>query len=138
VYILFEKLRKYKDASYELEKDLKELIHILSNGTILPNANYRWLEEYKASFSNDVIDVLLSCNQKIVDDNKADLKIKLADVILIHDKLNEEAVLIKCRTYNKMDKHSLSKKIFDEFTKTYQKEHGEEFEQGFDFFISEE
>ncbi|MFK7899736.1 MAG: hypothetical protein AB8B61_03150 [Cyclobacteriaceae bacterium] len=42
------------------------------------------------------------------------------------------------RAYKKIGKHSLAKKVFNEFIDTYEKEHEEEFEQGFDFFISEE
>ena len=56
-----------------------------------------WVDEYKSEYSHNVIELLLSISvrEEIVKDNK--LLLKIADIILMHDCTDEDAIRIKCR-----------------------------------------
>lgn len=101
------------------DDDLLQFLSITNKGSLLGNANYEWLDEFKLECSNMIIDSLTS----YVDRNKIgsdpELIIRLADTILIFDMMHEEAIGIKCKALTTLGKHSLAKEIFAKFSKDY-------------------
>jgi hypothetical protein len=47
------------------------------------------------------------------------LALHLAHTVLLYDMLNEEAILLKCKTLTNQGKHHLAKEAFDKFTRDY-------------------
>lgn len=99
--------------------DLENLSLGLLSEPLLPSAQEDWLDEFKSEYSNQVIDtMLLLTKQKIVRNNK-NLLIQIANIIFAHDKTDENALIIKCRTLWKSGKMSLAKNTYDSFCIEY-------------------
>ncbi|WP_319589338.1 kelch repeat-containing protein [uncultured Draconibacterium sp.] len=107
------------------------LIKIVEKGAFLSNVHYDWLDEYKASVSDTIIDTLVkygkSCNIK----EDADFIIHLADSIFNFDMINEDAMILKCMAQYCMGKHSHAKATYAKFFKEYVTMYGQEYERSF-------
>jgi two-component SAPR family response regulator len=116
--------------------DLRKLISILSGGEFLPNLQVEWVDSFKADLSNSLLDILLdlSKNKQVLKDPQ--LCVDLADVIFIHDSLNEEALSLKCAMLVKMGRNKLSKNVYEAFTKEYRHLFGTDFVSTFERIIS--
>jgi hypothetical protein len=90
--ILMEKLKREESLT---NKDVRELLFLVSGGEMLSNLQIDWLDSFKADFSNTLIDILLDIMQQ------PDLRlspqecIDLADAIFVHDFLNNSSFKIK-------------------------------------------
>jgi hypothetical protein len=78
-----------------------------------------WLDSFKAEFSNNLIDLLLDIYRQSGIRKSPQLSILLADVIFIHDSLNEDALSIKCRHLAERGKYGLAQKAYATFAKEY-------------------
>jgi len=115
--------------SYEVEK-LNRLLELLSFGDLLPNIQYEWIDNFKSDFSNMVIDILIQfadSNNQAINNNKL-LLMKIADVILTFDPINEEAIAVKCQVLYQIGKKALAKTVYNSFTKSYEALLGEKYE----------
>jgi two-component SAPR family response regulator len=107
---------KEREATFD---DICRLLSIVSAGELLPNQQMEWTDAFKSDFSNSLIDVIVPLVER------EDLKfsdtdlIEIANVIFIHDPLNEDALKLKCSELVKMGKIGLAKKTYDAFVKEY-------------------
>jgi DNA-binding SARP family transcriptional activator len=108
-------ITRLKKETNEHEK-IVEFLNIISAGEICPDVQTEWIEPYKVEVSNRIIDGLdfLSKNQK----NLSLLEL-IANTILKYDPLNEEAIIIKCKSLYDMGKKGLAKQSYDDFCKEY-------------------
>lgn len=108
-------LSRLKKDTNEVEK-IGEFLNIISAGEFCPDVQTEWIEPYKVEVSNRIIDGLdyLSKNQKNL--NLLEL---IANTILKYDPLNEEAIIIKCKSLYDMGKKGLAKQSYDDFCKEY-------------------
>jgi LPXTG-motif cell wall-anchored protein len=113
---LIKRLNQKNSYSNEI---LNQLLDCTSKGLLLPNISTEWTDDYKGAFSNHLIDLLvkISTQEEIRTDPL--FRLHIANVILIHDNLNEEAVRTKCRILYKQGKKGLSKQTFDLFCTSY-------------------
>ncbi|MFV0417464.1 MAG: hypothetical protein ACK5KT_01870 [Dysgonomonas sp.] len=107
----------------EIEKVDKSLIgniiNVASSGVLLPNLDAEWADKYKADYSSTLIEVLLkSANQRNIQEDLR-LLVKLADIILLHDSIDEDSIQIKCRCLYKLGQKGLSKQCYDKFRVDY-------------------
>lgn len=105
-----------------LDKDLiRQIVRVASLGPLLPSLETEWADSYKSKFSTLLVDALLESihQQGIADDPK--LLLKIADVILIHDNIDEEAIRLKCKVLYEMRQKGLSKQSFDKFCEDYRR-----------------
>jgi two-component SAPR family response regulator len=125
-----------KGNSYQQEI-LKQLLDCTSKGLLLPNISTEWTDDYKDTFSNNLIDLLtkIAAQKEIQNDSK--LLLQIANVILVHDCINEEAVQIKCRILYKQGHKGLSKQAFDTFCSSYFNLLGEQPKLKYDDFIKD-
>lgn len=63
-------------------------------GPLLSNTIVDWLDEFKDSYSSLSIDLLR--NLLDVQRNNYDTVLRIADILFLHDPLNEEALAAKC------------------------------------------
>ena len=113
------------------EEKVLRLIEITKQGPFLFNLNYEWLDEYKASISEKIIDTLLSFTKTLHLKKDANLIIQIAEAIFNFDSINEKAMVLKCNALIELGMHSLSKGTYQKFSKEYKTLYDEEYERSF-------
>jgi DNA-binding SARP family transcriptional activator len=123
IYCDYERIMNLlKEAKREhiIPSDLLEkIIRLASTGVLLPNTHAEWLDDYKAEYSSLIIDLLLKAVASPESEKDQNRLLRIADVILLHDNLSEEAICIKCRALYKLGQKGLSKQTFDKFCSGY-------------------
>ena len=100
---------------------LTELVDIALRGTLLPYVQQtEWLEPYQTDYSNRLIECLMRYSR--YDEVKSDLMLllKIADVILLHDNTDEEAIRLKCCALFRSGKKNHALQAFNKFTADYE------------------
>lgn len=100
-------------------ENLDKLLELLLRGTLLPNNENDWIDNFKSDFSNQTIDLLtkLLKDERWYFDN--DFKLKIAETIFRHDYLNEEALSVRCSLLFNSGKKGLAKNVYNNFCKEY-------------------
>ena len=110
------KLLSKINSDSNTDEKIVEFLNIISAGEICPDVQTEWIEPFKVDVANRIIDGLdyLSKNKKNL--NLLEL---IANTILKYDPLNEEAIIIKCKSLYAMGKKGLAKQSYDDFCKEY-------------------
>jgi DNA-binding SARP family transcriptional activator len=90
-------------------------------GTLLPHIQQaEWLEQYQTDYTNLLIESLLEYSKR--DEIKADLGLllKIADVILLHDNIDEDAIKLKCYALFHTGRKNQAIQSFNKFTTDYE------------------
>ncbi|MDR2385499.1 MAG: hypothetical protein LBD80_07575 [Tannerella sp.] len=132
-FVLMERMKEKTNRTAE---NIRHLLSVVSAGELLPNIQTEWIDSFKADFSNDLIDLFLELIKQSGIDISQQERIDMANAILIHDSLHEEALKFKCRLLVKTGKNGLARKIYYSFVKEYKKLLGTEFNLSFNEFIS--
>ncbi|MDR0543572.1 MAG: hypothetical protein LBH19_15365 [Dysgonamonadaceae bacterium] len=129
-------IRDMKISGARTRETVMELLHIVSHGELLPDLQVEWVDTFKASFANELIDLLIDvCKKKELAFSSSEL-IYLADTLLIHDVLNDDALKLKCRTLVKMGKNGLAKTTYNSFIKQYSTLFGTRYNFSFEQIIA--
>lgn len=113
-------LDKLTSSNYANENIIHHIVKIASAGVLLPNIDGEWVDKFKAEFSSKLIDALLEVlNNPLSQSQDPKLLLRIADVILIHDNLDEDAIRIKCKVLYTMKQKGLSKQSYDKFCEDY-------------------
>lgn len=115
---------------------IKQLTKIIQRGSFLSNVDYDWLDDFKSTVSNEIIDTYLqyAATVQIADD--PEFLVELTNYIFYFDAVNEEAMGIKCKALVQLGKHSLAKTAFEVFCKEYKVLYGEGFGKSFNEVLS--
>jgi two-component SAPR family response regulator len=111
------------------------LLEITRKGGFLNNSNYEWLDDFKSEVSDNIVDTLVSFAEKCDLETEADLIIQMTDCVFNFDKVNEEAMTLKCKAEYSLGNHSLAKMTYEKFVKEYQRLYNEEFDKSFNELI---
>lgn len=125
----------------EKKLSLESLVILLdaaNRGPFLVNLEYEWLDKYKGEVSDRIVDTLISHAESLDPKKESALIIQIANSVFNFDTINEEAMVLKCRTQRILGKHSLSRKTYEEFCKEYKVLYGEPFNRPFQSIINEE
>ena len=119
------------------KEELRQFLSIIKKGSLLGNASYEWLDEFKLECSNQIIDSLM--HHMNLDEMSSDheLMIKISDAILIFDIMHEEAISVKCKALAALGKHSIAKEIFAKFSRDYLILYDEPYERSFTDLIKD-
>lgn len=105
-----------------LQKDDRDrLLDLLSKGTLLVFTQEEWADGYKAGFSATVIDSITAMSKETDSSGNPELLIRIADVILLHDSIDEDAVRMKCRALARLGRNGLARKTYDAFRQEYER-----------------
>ena len=104
-----------------------KLVTLLLRGALLPGVEAEWLDGFKSSFSDKVISCLTKLSRNPIYQQSDDLLLTIADILFIHDALNEEALHLKCSIYYRAGKKGLAKSVYDHYCKGYMNMLGEAF-----------
>ncbi|MDR2627016.1 MAG: hypothetical protein LBC40_03165 [Dysgonamonadaceae bacterium] len=129
-------MRQLQQKVNRNKEDVLKLIGIVSCGELLPNMQMEWVDTFKADFANDLIDLFLDISAQKSLNLSLQERIGLADAILIHDTLNEDALKLKCSALVKMGKNGLAKSVYLSFTKKYAYSFGTKFKYSFEEVVA--
>ena len=118
------------------EAEALHFVQIVSKGEMLPNMRVDWVDDFKAEFSNLVIDTLLkiAALPNITPNNR--LITHAADAIFKFDSINEDAIALKCTALCRLGKKGLAKTVYESFTKEYYALLGATFDVPFNKLVS--
>lgn len=107
-----------KENRFNDEFHLNILLNLLYNGALLPRIESDWLNHHKGRFSYQTIEMLISLlnDPNITND---EFRIKIADTLLQHDYLNEEALRVQCLLLYKLGEVEKMKSCYQEFRTNY-------------------
>jgi two-component SAPR family response regulator len=129
-------IRNMKINSNRTKEAVMKLLHIVSYGELLPDMQVECVDVFKASFANELIDLLIDVSKQKELAFSASELIYLADALLIHDVLNDEALKLKCSALVKMGKNGLAKTTYNSFIKQYSILFGAKYNYSFDQIIA--
>jgi len=107
-----------KENKYDDEFHLNILLDLLHRGALLRRIHWDWLDSYKRHFSYQSIKLLTSLLRKPLTTNE-EFKIKIANTLLQHDHLSEEALRVQCHLLHKLGKIEQMKSCYSEFRTIY-------------------
>ena len=88
---------------------------------MLPNVSAEWIDEYKSAYYVLLTEILLSVVNRSDIKEDSRLLLKISDVILLVDNIDEDAIRTKCRVLYQMGQKGLSKQSFDKFCIEYER-----------------
>ncbi|TDX02064.1 Kelch repeat-containing protein [Dinghuibacter silviterrae] len=116
------------------KNEASALVAIIKRGSLLTGVEYPWLDAFKSDVSNRVIDTLLHFVKHGNPD--PDFLLEITDSIFFFDPVNEDAMILKCKTLVQLGKHSLAKQAYTSFVKEYQQLYGENFKKDFQSILN--
>ncbi|MDD4922252.1 MAG: hypothetical protein PHS30_07220 [Bacteroidales bacterium] len=120
-----------KSAESKNEEFLNKLLELLLFGPLLPNTSADWLDDFKGNYSSSAIDLLGELLKNDSFKHHTKFRLKIAETIISHDMLNEEALIIKCTILYNTGKKGLAKTAYDSFCREYKKSLGEDYKMTF-------
>ena len=115
---------------FEQEKSeelLNRILELLLYGPLLPNTIFDWLDDFKDAYSSHSIDLLKNLLDIEIQRNHQEMIIRLADIMFLHDPLNEEALAAKCAVLSAQGKKGIARSLYDRFCKEYRDSMGENY-----------
>ena len=128
-------LKVKADREQDCIAQVRHMLYFISRGAFLKQTEYGWLDEIKADINNKTIDELLEDSKMLDPIKDVEYMIEIANNIFHIDPLNEDALQLKCKSLNRIGRHSLAKNTYERFAKEYQKIYGESFDMGFNDFV---
>ncbi|MGB4415025.1 MAG: hypothetical protein WBI53_09095 [Paludibacter sp.] len=113
-----EKFRQEKSSLTDSE--ILHFVQVAYHGELLPDFQIDWMDEFKADFSNMILDTLNEFSALPEIKSNLHLLNYIAECILKFDNINEEAIALKCSTLCQLGKKGLAKAAYDSFVKEYQ------------------
>lgn len=94
---------------------LQRILKLAGGGTLIPTISAEWLDSFKDEYTKQVTTFMLRMleTSDVKGNNK--LILQIADVLLLNDTLDEEAMRIKCQILFRMGQKGASKRCYDTF-----------------------
>lgn len=132
VYVdYFDYMELYTKGELTRREDILKLLDLTHRGSFLNDVGYEWLDRFKTTISDYVIDTLIRYSSTIRIPTDPDLALQIADTVALFDPLNEYVLQLRIRTYTAIGKHSLAKNCYEKFCKEYVAIYGEKFPRSF-------
>lgn len=112
------------------------LISIVESGEFLKGISYEWLDSIKFSINNEVIGFLKQYFDYEKVQHDPEKFIKLCDVILSFDSVDQDAIKLKLKTLSSAGNHHIAKSTYNLFVAEYKRLFDEQFPYSFDEMIS--
>ncbi|MDR3061263.1 MAG: hypothetical protein LBU57_04005 [Dysgonamonadaceae bacterium] len=106
----------------ELDKSLlNEMLDIACKGKLLPLYETEWFDDIKTDYSNLIIEFLLK--KAVLPELKDELilLLKISEVILLHDDIEETGIRLKCNTLFRLNKKKQALLSFNKFSEEHVK-----------------
>jgi DNA-binding SARP family transcriptional activator len=120
-YVRIQTLTKLLKNSTVFNKNLlTEWADLALTGRLLPYIQHEWLEPYQTEYTNSLIELILQFKEKEEVKKDLALLLKMADVILLHDNTDEEAISLKCYALYNMGHKKQALDAFNKFESDYE------------------
>ncbi len=116
-----------KSAGTPSDEILQKLMDILNRGTLFPNMSESWLDPYISKMSDRIIEMGMRLFETLDETQHAQQLFKLAEVVSLHDPLNEPALRKKLQLLTLQGKLSLAHTVYDHFVKVYREMYQESY-----------
>ena len=100
---------------------IEQIVRFASEGALLPEVGEEWMDTFKEKYSNSIIEILTNAIRQPDIRSDSKLLLRIADVILLQDDIEEEAIKLKCITLYQMGQKGLSKNCYNNFCESYQR-----------------
>lgn len=117
IHALIQALKNNKVFNKNL---LSELVDLALTGKLLPYVQYEWLEPYQTEYTNSLIEIILRYRENAEVRKDLILLLKMADVILLHDNIDEDAISLKCYALYTMGNKKQALEAFSKFESDYE------------------
>jgi len=131
VYVDFLKCHSILKGKKQDKDQVINLMSIVQRGGLLLNTDYPWLDDFKSEVSNEIIDLFLNFAKSNELSLDPEFAIQLTNCVLDLDPVNEDAIVLKCKSLALLGRHTLAKSAFEKFTKEYSLIYGEDFDKSF-------
>lgn len=119
-----EILHLINEVEYSKSFDPDKIDRILElgiSGGLLSNSTSPWLDSFKSEYSDSITDILTIISIEAARKKDLKLLLRIANVMLAIDSLDEEAIKLKCRSLYHLGKKRLAKECFNDFCNEFQK-----------------
>jgi DNA-binding SARP family transcriptional activator len=111
---------------HEIESDCDKtkvamFMALASLGKLLPNLQTDWGDEYKAEFTSRLIEKSMKIAAKANIKDDPQMLLRIADAILTHDNLDEDAIRMKCTVLIRLGKKNQAKEAYNSFAANFAK-----------------
>lgn len=120
----YKQFQKTQDG--DIDPELRgRILELLLRGTLLPNTQDEWLDQFKETTSSMALDMLSHLLKGAIANANCSVAAKIAEIMLLHDPLNEEAIAAQCQMLADQGKIGLAKSAYDRFARIYLETMGE-------------
>jgi DNA-binding SARP family transcriptional activator len=113
--------REVASSEGDFTSRVESLVALASLGKLMPNIQTEWSDAYKADFSARLIELLMKTASAPEIKNSPQLLLRIAEAILIHDNLDEDAMRMKCSALVRMGKRNQAKQAYNTFAADFRK-----------------
>jgi hypothetical protein len=103
---------------------------------LLKGISYGWLDPIKFSVNNDIIKFLKHHFDNGEVKSDCEKLLKLCDILLTFDSVDQEVIKLKIRTLSSQGKHNIANSSYRLFVAEYKKLYDEHYPVSFDEIIS--
>ena len=114
---------------------IDSLINIVDGGEFLKGISYEWLDSIKFAINNEVISCIKSYFEKDEVQRNSDKMIKLCDVILSFDSVDQDAIKLKIKTLLNQGKLHIAKSTYSLFVAEYKRLYDEQYPISFEEIV---
>jgi hypothetical protein len=101
------------------ESKLLEILDLAGRGKLLPFYEIEWLDDYKMEYSNLLIEFLLEISKLPELRDNLELLLKISEIILLQDSIDESGIHLKCRVLFQIGKKKLALQCYKRFAEEY-------------------
>jgi hypothetical protein len=113
------------------KEKIAQLAGIIERGGFLSSVEYEWLDAFKSNISQEITDTYLHFAKSITIEEDPEFLVKITTCIFHFDPVNEDAMILKCKSLAHLGMHSLAKNTFEAFCKEYKTIYDENFPKDF-------
>lgn len=125
---LFDQL---KACQFSDKAAVYRVLSLLQRGELLPAVETEWIDSFKSEFSNTTVVFLIKLLRSAPYIGDDGIRLAVADILFIHDPINEEALHLKCSILFKSGRKGIAKNVYDNYCRDYQQLLGIEFGHSF-------
>ena len=107
----------------------------MDGGEFLKGISYEWLDSIKFAINNEVISCIKSYFEKDEVQRNSDKMIKLCDVILSFDSVDQDAIRLKIKTLLNQRKLHIAKSTYSLFVAEYKRLYDEQYPISFEEIV---
>jgi len=120
------------------KQDVIQLISIIKRGAFLNNLEYEWLDRFRQTVTDSIIDYLKDYVSTYRKEEDLNLLIEISQCLYNFDSVNEISLYLKCRVYNTKGNHKIVDETYKKFSAEYKLLYGQKFKYTLNDILSKD